>query len=93
MYVFSTKAAIFVNQYVNPIGLSSIGWRFHLVYVVILVIESIIAYGWFVETRGRSLEEIKEIFDGEEESVRLDKGDDETKEVVSHSENVSATLR
>ncbi|CAI7568198.1 unnamed protein product [Penicillium palitans] len=64
VYVFSTKAAIFVNQYVNPIGLSSIGWRFYLVYVVILVIESIIAYGWFVETGGRSLEEIKEIFDG-----------------------------
>ncbi|KAL2818160.1 major facilitator superfamily domain-containing protein [Aspergillus cavernicola] len=93
VYVFSTKAAIFVNQYVNPIGLSNIGWRFYIVYVVILVIESFIAYGWFVETKGRSLEEIKEIFDGEEESEGLGKGDVEAKEVVSHSENVSVTPR
>ncbi|KAH7011014.1 general substrate transporter [Ilyonectria destructans] len=65
-YVFSTKAAVFVNQFVNPIGLERIGWKFYIVYVVILAVESFIAYGWFVETKGKTLEEIAVIFDGAE---------------------------
>ncbi|KAJ0272043.1 hypothetical protein COL940_010682 [Colletotrichum noveboracense] len=73
-YVFSTKAAVFVNQYVNPIGLQNIGWRFYIVYVVILAVESFIAYGWLLETKGKALEEIAVIFDGEQANVRLDEG-------------------
>lgn len=68
-YVLSTKCAVFVNQYVNPIGLESIGWRFYIVYVAVLAVESFIAYGWFLETKGKALEEIAVIFDGEEADV------------------------
>lgn len=71
-YVFSTKAAVFVNQYVNPIGLQDIGWRFYIVYVAILAVESFIAYGWFLETKGKALEEIAVIFDGEQADVRAE---------------------
>lgn len=69
-YVFSTKAAVFVNQYINPIGLANIGWKFYIVYVVILAVESFIAYGFFVETKGRGLEEIAVIFDGDDADVK-----------------------
>lgn len=68
-YVFATKAAVFVNQYVNPIGLENLGWRFYIVYVAVLAVESLIAYGWFIETKGKALEEIAVIFDGEESNV------------------------
>lgn len=71
-YVFSTKCAVFVNQYVNPIGLANIGWRFYIVYVAILAVESFIAYGWFLETKGKALEEIAVIFDGENADVRVE---------------------
>ncbi|KAK9418242.1 putative Hexose transporter protein [Seiridium unicorne] len=71
-YVFSTKCAVFVNQYVNPIGLQNIGWRFYIVYVAILAVESFIAYGWFLETKGKALEEIAVIFDGEKADVRTE---------------------
>ncbi|CAG9990950.1 unnamed protein product [Clonostachys byssicola] len=64
-YVFSTKIAVFVNQYVNPVGLSNIGWKFYIVYVAVLAVESVVAYGWFIETKGKALEEIAVIFDGE----------------------------
>ncbi|KAI6780844.1 uncharacterized protein J7T54_007323 [Emericellopsis cladophorae] len=70
-YVFATKIAVFVNQFVNPIGLDNIGWRFYLVYVAVLAVESFIAYGWFLETKGKALEEIAEIFDGEAANVRV----------------------
>ncbi|KAH6723180.1 general substrate transporter [Leptodontidium sp. MPI-SDFR-AT-0119] len=69
-YVFSTKVAVFVNQYVNPIGLQKAGWRYYIVYVVILLIESIIAYLFFLETKGKALEEISVLFDGEEADVK-----------------------
>lgn len=81
-----------MNQYVNPIGLANIGWKFYIFYVVILVVESIIAYGWFIETKGRALEEIAVLFDGEEADVqavaseKLGDGGDasvETREYVS----------
>ncbi|KAH6616812.1 general substrate transporter [Boeremia exigua] len=73
-YVFSTKMAVFVNQYVNPIGLQDIGWKYYLVYVVILLVESFIAYGWFLETKGKALEEIAVIFDGEAADVMVPGG-------------------
>jgi MFS family permease len=69
-YVFSTKCAVFVNQYVNPIGLDSISWLYYIVYVASLAMESFIAYGWFLETKGKALEEIAIIFDGESADVR-----------------------
>ncbi|KAI0383485.1 general substrate transporter [Hypomontagnella monticulosa] len=72
VYVLATKCAVFVNQYVNPIGLENIGWRFYIVYVAILAAESFIAYGWFLETKGKALEEIAVIFDGEQADVRVE---------------------
>lgn len=54
---------------VNPIGLENIGWKYYIVYVVILAIESFIAYGWFIETKGKALEEIAVLFDKEHAEV------------------------
>ncbi|WWC66896.1 uncharacterized protein I206_100803 [Kwoniella pini CBS 10737] len=60
---FCIYVALFFNQYVNPIGLSHIGWKYYIVYDVILVVFLILQYFLFPETKGRTLEEIKEIFD------------------------------
>lgn len=38
-------------------------------YVVILAIESFIAYGWFIETKGKALEEIAVLFDKDQAEV------------------------
>ncbi|KAM0548313.1 hypothetical protein ACHAO7_006738 [Fusarium culmorum] len=72
VYVLATKCAVFVNQYVNPVGLENIGWRYYIVYVAVLVVESFIAYGWFLETKGKALEEIAVIFDGDAADVTRD---------------------
>ncbi|KNA98319.1 hypothetical protein FOXG_02693 [Fusarium oxysporum f. sp. lycopersici 4287] len=72
VYVLATKCAVFVTQYVNPVGLDSIGWRYYLVYVAVLIVESFIAYGWSLETKGKALEEIAVIFDGEAADVTVD---------------------
>ncbi|KAL4969911.1 sugar porter family MFS transporter [Aspergillus stella-maris] len=59
------------NQYVNPLGLEALGWKFYFVYIAILVIECIVIYFYFVETRGPTLEEIAVLFDGHDAPAGL----------------------
>ncbi|KAH7308158.1 general substrate transporter [Stachybotrys elegans] len=64
-YLSSMLAAIF-NVFVNPIALESIGWRFYFVFIVFLVAFFVVAYFYYPETRGRTLEQMVFIFDGED---------------------------
>lgn len=50
-FVFTSLAGIF-NQYVNPVGIEALAWKFYLVYVVILVLECLAIYFLYVETKG-----------------------------------------
>ena len=54
----------FFNQYVNPIALEAIQWKFYFVYIATLA--AMIPTIWFLfpETKGRTLEEIAQVFDG-----------------------------
>ncbi|RFU26105.1 hypothetical protein B7463_g10231, partial [Scytalidium lignicola] len=60
-----------INQYVNPIGLSHLAWKFYFVYIVILVIEVFCIWFIFVETRGPTLEEIATLFEGDDPNVAV----------------------
>jgi hypothetical protein len=65
LLMFFGKASNFLNILVNPIGLQSLAWKFYFVYVGWLVIELLLVFKFFVETKGPSLEAIATIFDGE----------------------------
>ncbi|KAK4554238.1 hypothetical protein LTR86_008766 [Recurvomyces mirabilis] len=65
-------AASVLNQYINPIGLEALKWKFYFVYIVILVLECLCIYFLFVETNGPTLEEIAHLFDGENAAVASD---------------------
>ncbi|KAH7140962.1 general substrate transporter [Dactylonectria macrodidyma] len=60
--VFSTKAASFFNQFVNPIGMDNLGWKYYIVYVCWLVVEIFVFYFLYPETKGYTLENIQEAF-------------------------------
>ncbi|CRG92363.1 Lactose permease [Talaromyces islandicus] len=64
-----TSASSVFNQYVNPIGLNNLQWRYYFVYIAILVVECLSIWFLFVETKGPTLEEIAELFDSEEANV------------------------
>ncbi|PVH96127.1 putative lactose permease [Periconia macrospinosa] len=53
------------NQYVNPIALKSIVWKYYLVYVGVLVAVIMFMFFYVPETKGLSLEEVRTIFDGQ----------------------------
>ncbi|KAH8879513.1 general substrate transporter [Thozetella sp. PMI_491] len=51
------------NAFVNSIAISAIQWKYYIVYDVLLVIILLTIFFLFPETRGRSLEEISELFE------------------------------
>lgn len=55
-------------MFIMPIGLTNIGWKMYMVNASWdIVIVGLIAYYW-VETKGKTLEEIDAIFEGEKHS-------------------------
>jgi len=62
LYALVVSCASFVNTYAGPIGLQRITWRFYIVYVVWDLFECVVVYFCVVETKGRTLEELDEIF-------------------------------
>ncbi|KAJ6011680.1 hexose transporter protein (Lactose permease) [Penicillium canescens] len=59
------------NGFVNPVALDAIGWKYYIVFICALVLWLIIIYFTFPETRGMTLEEVSEIFDGRQVLERL----------------------
>ena len=65
MGVFQLTAgtAGFVNTFVAPIALKKIGYWFYVFFVFWDVFEFVVIYFFFVETKGRTLEELDEVFE------------------------------
>jgi len=61
--------SLIFNQYVNPIALDRIGWKYYLVYVFWLMFEVVFVFFYVVETKNRTLEETSFLFDGDAVSV------------------------
>ncbi|KAK5254144.1 hypothetical protein LTS03_003872 [Exophiala xenobiotica] len=60
---FCLNVAEFVNTYGTPIGLKLIGWRIYIIYTVWNMVQALWVYVFFIETRGRPLEELDVIFE------------------------------
>ncbi|MCJ1442306.1 MAG: hypothetical protein MMC23_002799 [Stictis urceolatum] len=93
----SVDIALFFNQYVNPIALDNIGWKYYIVYCVWLAVELTVVYFFYIETRNTPLEEIAKHFDGDNAVVggaaATDKGrqlaDEMGLEDTPHTDSVS----
>lgn len=59
---FVGACASFVNLYATPIALEDIGWKTYTIFLVLHFVHFIMMYFVTVETKGRSLEEVEEIF-------------------------------
>ncbi|GMK58884.1 hypothetical protein CspeluHIS016_0603260 [Cutaneotrichosporon spelunceum] len=66
--------AAFFNQYVNPIALAAIQWRYYGVYIVIQAISIVCIYLYYPETKGLLLEEVATVFDGPKAVPSLERG-------------------
>jgi len=65
------SAALAFNQFINPVAIDAIGWKYYLVYLGWLGFEFAYIWAFLVETKGRTLEETAAIFDGESYTQNL----------------------
>jgi len=66
IFNFTISLSLIFNQYVNPIALARIKWRYYLVYVCFVAFEIVFLYFFVLETKNKSLEETAALFDGED---------------------------
>ena len=62
--LLSIYVSLVIAAFVNPLGMENIGWKYYIVFCCTLVVFLAITWFFFPETKGRSLEEIAEVFDG-----------------------------
>jgi hypothetical protein len=62
---FCVDLSLWFNQYVNPIALQDIEWKYYIVYCVFLVFEIFVVWKYYIETKEIPLEEIVKMFDGD----------------------------
>jgi hypothetical protein len=61
-YICNSLANLF-NSFASPVAITAIGWKYYIVYIVLLAQFLVVAYFFFPETRGHSLEQIADIFE------------------------------
>ncbi|KAJ8463128.1 hypothetical protein ONZ45_g17696 [Pleurotus djamor] len=71
VFNFCVSISLIFNQYVNPVALENIGWKYYLVYVFWLTFEAAFCYIFLIETKNRTLEETAALFDGEDAVAKL----------------------
>lgn len=52
-----------INSFASPVAITAIAWKYYIVYIVLLAQFLVVAYFFFPETRGHSLEQIADIFE------------------------------
>ncbi|KAI5887242.1 general substrate transporter [Schizophyllum commune H4-8] len=71
VFNFMVSCSLIFNQYVNPIALKAIAWKYYIVYVCWIAFEIVFIYLYCIETKGKSLEETAALFDGEEAETHI----------------------
>ncbi|KAL2859199.1 general substrate transporter [Aspergillus pseudodeflectus] len=65
----SSYLGLITAQLVNPVALAAVGWKYYIAFCCILAALTTAIYFLFPETKGRTLEQISEIFDGKPVTV------------------------
>ncbi|KAH8590035.1 general substrate transporter [Bisporella sp. PMI_857] len=65
--LFATSFSL-LSTYAVPVGLQRMAWKFYLIFVPWVIIEFVVVFLVFPETRGPTLEEIALIFDSPEKT-------------------------
>lgn len=64
LYQLTGNLASLYNSFANPVAMDAIGWKYYIVWCVVIAIHLALIYFFFPETKGLGLEEVAEVFDG-----------------------------
>ncbi|KAK5940262.1 hypothetical protein PMZ80_007682 [Knufia obscura] len=87
IFQFFGRGAGFFATFVNPIGLSNVGWRYLIAYCCWLAFEIVFVWFMFPETAGRTLEELAFMF---EDKALADKAVHAVEKVVNDEDATGA---
>jgi MFS family permease len=76
------------NGFVNPVALEALHWKYYIVFVCALTLWLGIIYFTFPETRGLTLEEVSQVFDGARALERTYDIKAEGLSETGHTENI-----
>jgi len=62
IYTFTMQAMGFINMFAGPVGLFNIGYKYIIIFVVFDAFESVAWYFLGVESVGRTLEEMDDVY-------------------------------
>lgn len=86
---FGDTGANLFSGFVNPIALKAIEWKYYIVWCCVLVSNFIVIYFTYPETKGLSLEEVTQLFDGHEiPPDSVDSFEKTEKQVITRQEEV-----
>ncbi|KAJ8586123.1 general substrate transporter [Rhizopogon salebrosus TDB-379] len=71
VFTFMISLSLIFNQYLNPIALDALQWKYYLVYLFWLCFELVFCYIFIIETKNHTLEETAAIFDGDEGMAQI----------------------
>jgi len=71
VFGLGVSASLIFNQYINPIALDHIDWKYYLVYVFWLAFELVYVVLFVVETKGRTLEQTAALLDGDDTAADI----------------------
>ncbi|SPN99268.1 related to hexose transporter protein [Cephalotrichum gorgonifer] len=69
LYQLTGNLAGLYNSFANPVAMEAIAWKYYIVWCVAIGVHFTLIYFFFPETKGRSLEDVARIFDGEDAAV------------------------
>ncbi|KAF4498666.1 hexose transporter [Fusarium agapanthi] len=69
LYQLTGNLAGVYNAFANPVAMEAIAWKYYIVWCVAIAVHLTLIFFFFPETKGYSLEEVAEIFDGPDAPV------------------------
>lgn len=87
--LLTIQVATIFGNYVNPIALQNIGWKFYIYYCIWVAFIFVFVYFFFVETSGPTLEELAYIFDGKDKKKQISTETQQHKERQIHTQTES----
>ncbi|RDL34595.1 MFS general substrate transporter [Venustampulla echinocandica] len=82
--------SLFFNQYINPVALDRLRWKYYIFYDIWLLFEIFIIWKFYIETRNTPLEEIAKHFDGEGAIIGGRGANEKLRQIVEEIENAGA---
>ncbi|CAG8951282.1 hypothetical protein HYFRA_00008031 [Hymenoscyphus fraxineus] len=84
--------SLFFNQYINPIALSRLSWKYYLFYCFWLLFELFVVWKFYLETRNTPLEEIAKHFDGEGAIIGGAAANNKSRQIAEEIDRVGGTI-